>query len=80
MPTKTACLPCTTAKPMNDPPRASSAIGAVRCLYLARVVRRLGHQRAADRWNARAMRWLERVDGHYAADARPAINSDVPAD
>lgn len=65
---------------MNDPPQANSATDAVRCLYLSRVARRLGHQRAAERWNARAIRWLERVDGRYAADAPPAINSDVPAD
>lgn len=35
-----------------------SAVDAVRCIFLARELRKLGHVEAAERWEAQAGDWL----------------------
>ena len=56
-----------SGEPAPDPPlpadaeEPSSAVTAVRCLFLAMELRRLGQPHAADRWQAKAMSWLERL-------------------
>lgn len=44
--------------PAGEP---SSAVEAVRYLFLSRELRRLGQVEAADRWQAKAVAWLGRV-------------------
>ncbi len=39
----------------------TTAVEAVRYLFLAKELRRLGQTHAADRWQAKAMSWLERL-------------------
>ena len=36
---------------------AKSAIDAIRCLYMARILRKDGQTEAAERWEARALGW-----------------------
>lgn len=60
-----ACLPAgiemgqetTEASSMEEP---STAVEAVRYLLLARELRQLGEEAAADRWQSQANAWLER--------------------
>ena len=40
----------------------TSAVEAVRYLFLAKELRRLGQAPAADRWQAKAIAWLARLD------------------
>ncbi len=65
---------------MQDTLAANSATDAVRCLYLARMVERLGHSKAARRWYEKAGRWLERIDPRRR-ESRPETKnrSDVTA-
>jgi hypothetical protein len=44
----------------SDIDEPTSAVEAIRYLYLARELYRLGQVQAADRWHAKAMVWLDR--------------------
>ena len=37
-----------------------SALDVIRCVFLARMTERRGHAEAAERWQAKADRWLAR--------------------
>ena len=41
---------------------AESAVEAVRCLFLARLLEKRGCPEAARHWEARATRWFRKVD------------------
>jgi hypothetical protein len=43
---------------MSNAPDVFSAVDAVRCLYLAKVAERDGHEEAAERLRAKAAIWL----------------------
>ncbi len=60
---------------MNDPAGPACATDAVRYLYLARVIERLGHPRAARRWLKKAERWMETFD---KSPYREAVISHSP--
>ena len=47
----------------DDEPQVSTAIDAVRCLYLARMARQKGDEEAAERWDAHAKQWMNRIWG-----------------
>lgn len=55
------------ADPTSDPTGSvgikepTTAVDAVRYLFLARELRSLGEAQAADRWQAQATAWLERL-------------------
>ena len=46
---------------MTDQPVVHNAVDAVRCLYLARVAKRDGHDDAAERWEAKAQEWMKHL-------------------
>ena len=45
---------------MHDNPEIRSAVDAVRCLYLARVAQREGHEQAARRMEGKATDWINK--------------------
>ncbi len=45
---------------MHEWPEDISAVEAVRCVFLARELRKLGQTEAAARWEARAAAWIRR--------------------
>ena len=47
---------------MDDDIQVTSAVDAVRCLYLARETQQRGEHEAAQRWRDRAAPWLARLD------------------
>jgi len=47
---------------VHDIPHVTSAIDAVRCLYLAKVTEQKGHPDAAQRWREMADKWLKNID------------------
>ena len=55
--------PSTTAGSPESPeiPEPATAVEAVRYLFLAKELRRLGQADAADRWHAKAVAWLGRL-------------------
>ena len=44
---------------MNTNDEAVTAVDVIRCVYLARMARQMGHDEAARRWQAKAERWLQ---------------------
>ena len=50
---------------MDDDIQVTSAVDAVRCLYLAREAQRRGEHEAARRWREQAAPWLARLDGAW---------------
>ena len=46
---------------MSSDAQLSSAVDAVRCLYLARVTEQAGHHEAAQRWHAMAAEWIDKM-------------------
>ena len=54
--------PMPHALELSEIEEPASAVEAVRYLFLAKELRRLGQDSAADRWQAKAMAWLARLD------------------
>lgn len=50
-----------SVQPGSADDKAVSAVEAVRYLFLAKELRRLGQSQAADRWQAKATAWLQRL-------------------
>jgi hypothetical protein len=44
---------------MNTNDENRTAVDVIRCVYLARMASRKGHDEAARRWQAKAERWLQ---------------------
>ena len=59
---------------MDDRLEIRSAVDAVRCLYLARVAQREGHEEAARRLHAMAVAWTDKfLSGGGRAKSAPLI-------
>ena len=58
---------------MQDDPVANSAVEAVRCMFLARVLEKRGFSKAARHWEARAGGWLKKAEGGRDA---PLVETD----
>ena len=52
-------MSCIPVSPDAEEP--ANAVEAVRYLFLAKELRRLGQTQAADRWQAKAAAWLNRL-------------------
>lgn len=44
---------------MSEPTEVKTAVDAIRCLYVARIIEQSGHERAARRWYARVEEWMD---------------------
>jgi hypothetical protein len=60
---------------MDDRFEIYSAVDAVRCLYLARVAQREGHEEAARRLHANSVEWVDKfLSGGGRARSVPRIS------